>query len=181
MTATLEIDSPTAKTILPPTPPDFLRVWYAACPADQFLELRALRPGVHPIQDFFTLDTIPALYWRACELVEQFDVYFGVCPRIRPRGDTASVTREPGLWADLDFRRLPDGEAGALRKLAEVSLAPLVDRGHGWRLASVLAPPGGGPGGRGIRRPAERHRPRLGRRPRGDGSEPAAPDPWHLQ
>jgi putative DNA primase/helicase len=55
---------------------------------------------------------------RAFALVEEYDAYFGVCPRIRPDGSKASVTRAPGLWADLDFKRFADAEAGALRALA---------------------------------------------------------------
>ncbi len=127
----------TTKTALPPRPTTFLESWFAACPADQLLKLRAIRvtdKAVH--QEFFTLGATRELYWRACELVEEYDCYFGVCPRIRPQGDKTSVTHAPGLWADLDFKRFSDGEAGALRKLGEFPLPPtwIVATGGGYHV-----------------------------------------------
>jgi hypothetical protein len=119
----------------------FLGAWFAACPPDQLIELRAIRPGDHSIrQDFFTLDAVGDLYAGACELVEEFDVYFGVCPRIRPQGRKEDVSDAPGLWADLDFKRFADGEAGALRKLAEFPLPPswLVATGGGFHVYWAL-------------------------------------------
>ena len=142
---TASVSLPTLKTALPPTPSGFLQAWFAYCPSDQFLELRAIRAGDRIVrQHFFTLDAIPELYWRACELVEEFDCYFGVCPRIRPQGDKASVTHAPGLWADLDFKRFADGETGALCKLGAFPLPPtwLVATGGGfhvyWQLKEAV-------------------------------------------
>ncbi len=128
---------PTTKAILPPTPQAFLQTWFSTCPSDQILELRAIRPtDHHVIQEWFALDAVGELFGRACELVEEYDCYFPVCPRIHPRGDKASVTHAPGLWADLDFKRFADGEAGALRKLAAFPLPPswIIATGGGFHL-----------------------------------------------
>jgi putative DNA primase/helicase len=67
---------------------------------------------------------------------DQFACYFGLCPRVRPRGDKKSVTHAPGLWADLDFKRFEDGEAGTLRSLAAFPLPPtwIVATGGGYHL-----------------------------------------------
>jgi hypothetical protein len=145
MTTTLAVGSPTVKTTLPPRPPDFLRAWFATCPSDQFVELRAIRVSDHHVhQEFFTLDAMNDLYARACELVEEYDDYFGVCPRIRPQGRKEDVTHAPGLWADLDFKGFPDGEAGALRKLGEFPVPPswIVATGGGfhiyWKLREAV-------------------------------------------
>ncbi len=137
MTTTAAVALPTMKGLFPPTPSTFLGGWFASCPPNQLLELRAIRTGDHSIrQDFFTLAAVEGLYGRACELVEDFDVYFGVCPRVRPQGDKASVTHAPGLWVDVDFKRFDDGEAGALRTLADFPLRPtwLVATGGGYHV-----------------------------------------------
>lgn len=132
-----------------PTPTEFLRAWFSRCPADQFLELRAIHHQTRAIeQKFYTLDAAGDLFGDACRLVETHDCYFGACPRIRPRGDKASVTHAPGLWADLDFKRFADGEAGALRKLAGFPLPPtwLVGTGGGfhayWQLGQAVCADG---------------------------------------
>ena len=100
--------------VVAPTPTLFLRSWFAGCPSDQFMELRAFHVQTKAAyQEFFRLDAVAELYGRACSLVEDYHIYFGTAPRIRPKGDKASVTHTPGLWADLDFKRFPDGERGA--------------------------------------------------------------------
>jgi hypothetical protein len=142
---TASVSLPSLKTASPPTPSGFVRAWFASCPPDQLLELRAIRPADHDIrQDFFTMDAIPDLYRHACELAEAYDCYFGVCPRVRPHGRKEDVTVAPGLWADLDFKRFADGEAGALRRLAKFPLTPswLVATGGGfhvyWQLKQAV-------------------------------------------
>jgi hypothetical protein len=116
---------PAPVTTRPPRPSQFLASWFSTCPRDQFVELRAIRASDrHVHQAFFAMDATSELVGAAFSLVEECDVYFGVCPRIRPRGDKESVTHAPGLWADLDFKRFADGEAGALRKLGEFPLPP---------------------------------------------------------
>ncbi len=125
------------QSALPPTPSTFLRSWFRACPADQLLELRALRlPDGQVHQEFFTPDATDSLIGRAFSLVEEHHCYFGVCPRVRPQGDKASVTHAPGLWADLDFKRFYDGEAGALRKLSKFPLSPswIISTGGGYHV-----------------------------------------------
>jgi len=127
-----------------PTPTEFLRHWFDGTPTDQFLELRALPIGIRKrFQEFFTLDAVPDLVGRAFSLVEDFDCYFSVCPRVRPRGDAASVTHAPGFWCDLDFKRFQDGEAGALRALAEFSLRPtwIIGTGGGFHVYWKLRAP----------------------------------------
>ncbi len=140
--STLVVSS--SSKVSPPRPSEFLTSWFEGCPRDQLLELRALRvPDRRPHQEFFAMDAIGELLGRAFSLVEGHDCYFGTCPRIRPRGDKASVTLAPGLWVDLDFKRFEDGEAGALRTLGEFHLPPtwLVGTGGGfhcyWALTEV--------------------------------------------
>jgi hypothetical protein len=114
------------------------------CPPDQFLELRALHATTKkPVQHFFTLDAVDDLVGRAFSLVEDFDCYFSVCPRVRPRGNAASVTHALGFWCDLDFKRFEDGEAGALRALAEFSLRPtwIIGTGGGFHVYWKLREP----------------------------------------
>lgn len=142
MTTLADLATP-PPTLHRPRPSEFLRSWFAGCPPDQLVELRAIRPTDHRVlQEWFTLDATDALYGRACALVEEFDTYFGVCPRIRPDGSKTSVTHAPGLWADLDFKRFADGEAGALRALAAfpVPVSWVVATGGGfhtyWKLAT---------------------------------------------
>jgi len=128
--------------IFPPTPTEFLRSWFSRCPADQFVELRALHArSKSPRQEFFRLAALDDLVGDGFRLVEDYDVYFGVCPRVRPQGRKEDVTHAPGFWADLDFKRFADGEAGALRKLAGFPIKPswIVATGGGWHLYWKLA------------------------------------------
>ncbi len=128
---------PIVKPIFPPTPTMFLRSWFSGCPADQLLELRAIRAEDKSItQRFFTLDAAAELVGAAFSLTDTHDCYFGACPRVRPQGRKEDVTHAPGFWADLDFKRFADGEAGALRKLATFPLPPswIVATGGGYHL-----------------------------------------------
>ena len=134
-----------APRILPPRPSQFLRDWFARCPSDQFLELRAIHAATKRVtQDFFALDAIDDLVGRAFSLVDEYDCFFGVCPRTRPKGDAASVTHAPGFFCDLDWKRFSEGEAGALRALAEFPLRPswIIATGGGyhvyWRLKTPI-------------------------------------------
>ncbi len=130
--------------LYPPRPSAFLSAWFSGCPRDQFLELRALRVSDKEAhQRFFTMDATGELVDHAFSLVETHDVYFGVAPRIRPRGMKQDVTHAPGLWADLDFKRFEDGEAGALRMLAEFRLPPtwIIGTGGGFHCYWALTAP----------------------------------------
>ena len=134
---TATVTLPTVKTALPPTPTMFLRAWFASCPADQLVEIRAIHAIDGAIrQEFFTLDALDDLYGLACQLVEDYHVYFGVCPRTRPQGRKQDVTHAPGLWVDLDFKRFDESESGALRTLGEFPLPPtwLVATGGGFHV-----------------------------------------------
>lgn len=129
----------------PPRPSEFLSAWFAACPRDHFLELRALPVnGGRPYQEFFGMDAAGELIARAFSIVEMHNCYFGVCPRIRPRGTKDDVTLSPGFFCDLDFKRFPEEEAGALRGLAEFPLKPswVIGTGGGlhcyWRLTAPV-------------------------------------------
>ncbi len=129
---------------LPPRPSEFLSAWFSGCPRDQFIELRALSvPDKAVHQRFFTLDAIADLVGHAFSLVEDHDVYFGTAPRVRPRGTKADVTHAPGLWADLDFKRFEDGEAGVLRTLSEFQLPPtwIIGTGGGFHCYWALTAP----------------------------------------
>jgi len=127
-----------------PRPTEFLRAWFAGCPADHLLELRAFHAETAAVhQAFFTLDAIDELYGQACHLVETHDCYFGAAPRVRPRGRKQDVTMTPGLWCDLDFKRFEGGEAEALRKLADFPLPPawIIASGGGFHLYWKLTTP----------------------------------------
>jgi hypothetical protein len=128
-----------------PLPSEFLRAWFGGCPHGQLIELRAIRPAdQHVYQEFFPLSAINDLIGRAFSLVEDRDCYFGVCPRIRSEGSKASVTHAPGLWADLDFKRFEDGNAGALRQFTTFTVEPtwIVATGGGyhayWKLREAV-------------------------------------------
>jgi hypothetical protein len=76
-----------------------------------------IRVGTKSVQQqFFTFDAVAELNGRACQLVENHDVFFGVAPRLRPHRRKQDVGVTTGLWCDLDFKRFEDGEAGALRR-----------------------------------------------------------------
>ena len=132
-------------TTRPPRPSQFLSSWFSDCPRDQFLELRALRVcDGRPHQEWFALDAIDDLVGTAFSLVEEYDVYFGVCPRSRPQGRAEDVTHAPGFWADLDFKKFREGESEALRKLADFPINPtwIIATGGGyhtyWKLNQVV-------------------------------------------
>lgn len=60
-----------APRILPPRPSEFFRHWFARCPSDQFLELRAIHAQDKSIrQEFFTADAVDDLIGLSCSLVE---------------------------------------------------------------------------------------------------------------
>lgn len=131
-------------TPYPPGPTSFFRSWFAACPRDQFLEFR----GIHHetkrvVQKFFAADAVEELAAASHRHADSFDCYFGICPRIRPKGDKASVTHAPGLWAELDFKSFADGEVGALRKLAAFPLPPdwIIGTGRGFHCYWQLREP----------------------------------------
>lgn len=140
----LPLAAATIATPLPPSTADFLRDWFSTVPPDQYLEGRAIHPRSRSVvQEWFTPDAINGFCAWARPLVD-YDTYFGVCPRIRPQGDKASVTHATGLWCDLDFKRFEDGEAGALQKLADFPLSPtwVVATGGGfhvyWQLRQAV-------------------------------------------
>jgi hypothetical protein len=129
----------------PPRPTEFLRQWFAGCPADHLIERRDIHARTKAVrQTFYALDAAEQLYGDACRLVEDHDCYFGVCPRLRPQGRNEDVTHAPGFWADLDFKRFADGEAEALRRLADFPIRPtwIIATGGGfhlyWKLTQVV-------------------------------------------
>jgi len=131
-------------SVRPPRPSEFLRSWFRLCPAGQLLERRAIHATTHAVkQDFYTLDAIDDLVGDGFRLVEEYDVYFGVCPRVRPQGDKSAVTIAPGFWCDLDFKRFPEGEAEVLRQLAEFPLRPtwIIATGGGYHCYWQLKEP----------------------------------------
>ena len=82
----------------PPRPTEFFRQWFSGCPADQFVELRSIHAATKAVhQEFYALDAVHQLYGDACRFVDDHDVYFGVCPRVRPQGRNQDVTHTPGL------------------------------------------------------------------------------------
>lgn len=112
-------------SLFSPKPTEFVGAWIHRRPSNQHLELRVIRVTNKQVtQQFVTLDAANAPFGRACGLVEDHDVYIGVCPRLRPQGRAEDVTHAPRFCPDLDLRSFADGEARALRKLADLPIKP---------------------------------------------------------
>jgi hypothetical protein len=69
---------------------------------DGLIELRVIRRGTRPLQEFHPAGDLDAAATRAVELRERGDVYFGVAPRARKEGTKDAISMMPALWADLD-------------------------------------------------------------------------------
>lgn len=112
------------------------------------IEVRAFPtdPVGHRVQRFFpSWDDVDE---AAQSLSLDYDVYFGVCPRVPgPNGSlgghASNVARCPVLWLDLDAKGDFDKNA-RLTQLQDVPPSLLVDSGGGfhafWRLTSDLPP-----------------------------------------
>jgi len=118
-----------------PRPSEFLTAWFRGCPAEHYINGRALRIGdENPSQWFTPIGRVGAFLSKAFSLVETHNVYFGACPRTRKNGSKAAVSVAPGLWVDLDWKTFPGGEAEARTILDAFRPAPtwVIRTGGGW-------------------------------------------------
>lgn len=111
------------------------------------IELRAFPiEGERRRQEFFK--SWEELYARAAEIELDYDVYFGVCPRVPNQqgvlsGGNQNVTRVPVLWLDADAKE-PHSKESRLTQIQPWKPTTIVDSGHGyhvyWRLAEDVLP-----------------------------------------
>ena len=91
----------------PHTPAEeLLQTLFMHAPADQYLEVRAIPPnGGKAQQYFFRVGDLRNQHWQQVvplQLIGNFNIHFGVCPRVRLRGRKEDVSRSDCLWADID-------------------------------------------------------------------------------
>src|SRR5262245_3268716 len=95
------------------------------------LEIRLLPFGQ---QQFFDHDCANILSFIAKHLDE--DIYFGVATRKAYDGSKNGVSRITHLWADVDWKDFPRGQAEADEAIRSFPLKPsvIVSSGHGYHL-----------------------------------------------
>lgn len=111
------------------------------------IELRAFPvEGEHRRQQFFP--SWGEMYEQAAEIDLDYDVYFGVCPRVPNRqghlgGGNQNVARVPVLWLDADAKE-PHTKESRLAQVQEWNPTTIVDSGHGyhvyWKLSEDVLP-----------------------------------------
>ncbi len=83
----------------------FLQALFGNTPADQYLEIRTIPPIGRAQQHFVHFGDLQSQGWRhivPLRFIGDFNIYFGVCPRVRCSGKKADVSRADCLWADID-------------------------------------------------------------------------------
>jgi len=121
---------------------DFLELLFPSLNG-QFIEARLIKPG-HVLPIFY--ESVEQLLNAMPEDVagqNGFNVYFGVCPRIRKEGTKDAIKVVPCLWADLDGKDFPGGKPEALKRLQEFAFPPttIVDSAHGYHAYWLLKEP----------------------------------------
>ena len=101
------------------------------------IEIRLLPSG----QQFFDHDSARILSFIAKHLDE--DIYFGVATRKAYDGSKNGVSRVTHLWADIDWKDFPRGQAEADEAIRSFPLKPsiIVSSGHGYHLYWRLLEP----------------------------------------
>ena len=96
---------------------------YLDCPG--YLDLRAIKKGEHARQGFYLpTDHAGIKAWIASN--NGFNLYFGVATRDGKAGTKENIIAIPALFVDLDFKRLPGEESGAIRVLESFPFFPTV-------------------------------------------------------
>jgi len=129
-----------------PTVADFLGFRFRHNGPADHIEIRPLNDQGEQVQRSWTND--PATAARDAQALDpRLAIYYGVCARKQGKGKKHDVTSVPGLWADVDFKHFPDGEAGAWAALAAFPLAPTwaIHSGGGlqvyWDFAAPITAP----------------------------------------
>ena len=119
----------------------YLRVLFAQARASTLIELR-WRAGADMHRRFVKAGNLEMVAREARRQAESADVFVGVLPRWRPRGDRRSVADDARtVWVDLDFA----GAAGVLEAVDPRPHLVVASGGPGhvhayWSLAGPVAP-----------------------------------------
>ena len=114
---------------------DFLSTWFTDCSGS--IEVRVLPEGK---QGFFSIDDHQGIDNFVSQYQNKTNVYFGLGSRNGKGGTKAHLIDVPGVWADIDFDKIPGGKEGADKLLKECPLQPtfIIQSGNGyhcyWRL-----------------------------------------------
>lgn len=93
------------------------------CPG--YLDLRALKKGESPRQSFYLPTDLGGIKaWIANN--KKLNLYFGVATRDGKAGKKENIVAIPALFVDLDFKRLPGEEAGAIKALESFPFHPTI-------------------------------------------------------
>jgi hypothetical protein len=126
-----------------PTVADFLAFRFRHNGPDDHIEIRTFKQDGWPGPREWFADAAPAARCGAA-LPQHLAVYYGTAARAFEGGKKEHVTSIPGAFGDLDFKRYPDGEAGAWAALAAFPLPPtwVINSGGGlqpyWDFVSPL-------------------------------------------
>ena len=106
------------------------------------IELRAIIPGDHAINDFFSPNDLYGIERFIKTHATSRNIYFGVCPRQGRIGTKEGVRQVPGLWLDIDFEYLTGGEAEAKEILTQMpSPSIIVHSGNGYHVYWIFNEP----------------------------------------
>ena len=106
-----------------------------------YIEIRLLNKGKTPKTIYYS--SIADLFNdrnNIAHLNQEYNVFFGVCPRKEKRGNKEAVNYVWNLWADLDGKDFVNGKPEALKRIKSFLIQPsiVVDSGNGyhvyWRL-----------------------------------------------
>ena len=104
-------------------PADFLAARFRHNDPDQRIELRSFAPDGKPGPRRWFADPREAARY-AVTLPQRLAVHYGANPRVEGGGKKEHVTALVGAYADLDFSRYADVEAGAWAALDAFPIAP---------------------------------------------------------
>lgn len=115
----------------------FIEVLYQNC--EGLIELRAIAAGKLPRQEFFTLDDESGIA-RFIKAHRGDNVFFGVATRNdASSGDLANCRSLTALFADLDFKQIPETEAR--QRLAGFPQSAIIHSGGGLHVYWLLHEP----------------------------------------
>lgn len=103
-----------------------LSEWFSECEGS--IEIRALPGGE---REFFSIDDHQGIDAFVSKHSKK-NIYFGIASRNGAGGTRANIVNIPGVWADIDFKNIPQEEVDKL--LAECPLQPtfIINSGNGY-------------------------------------------------